>query len=201
MTCEDDLSACPRSMQCKCSLYCMHADLCVCEFDFNLMWTFWITACELDICLFLLRMFKLIFAQHVAVQFLLHIYTYMCVCWDKSLIEWVRKSVLVPVLKTVLAVEPFYTTAQQTWKKAWTQAHVTEFQFRMQFFECSDKLCDINPTQTCFLDRNCVFTRFCWKCYRAQLWNSNVICKFKSLPLHDGLSSSCHCLCIVCLSL
>ena len=37
MTCEDDLCACPRSMQCKCSLYCMHADLCVCEFDFNLM--------------------------------------------------------------------------------------------------------------------------------------------------------------------
>ena len=132
MTCEDDLCACPRSMQCKCSLYCMHADLCVCEFDFNLMWTFWITACGLDICLFLLRMFNAIFAQHVAVQFLLHIYTYMCVCWDKSLIEWVRKSVLVPVLKTVLAVAPFYTTAQQMWKKVGTQAHVTEFQFRMQ---------------------------------------------------------------------
>ena len=150
MTCEDEISACPGSMQCKCSLYCMHADLCVCEFDFNLMWTFWITACGLDICLFLLRMFKHIFAQHVAVQFLLHKYAYMCVCWDKSDRVSEKKCSCACSEDSSCSWTILYKCTKNV-KETRTQAHVTEFQFRMQFLLMFWQTVWYQPTkQTCF---------------------------------------------------
>lgn len=167
---------------------------------FSLMWTFWITACGLDNCLFLLRMLNAIFCAARRGSVLV---AYICDCWDKSLIEWAKRVFLCLFWGLFLQLHHSIQLHNKRERKQELKHMWAEFQFACNFSECSDKLWfqSTKKTGNESLDRNCVFTCFCWKRYRAQLWNGHVICKFKSLPLHDGLSSSCHCLCIFCLSL